>query len=228
MCFEESPLENQIDRDRILADESLKREFRAWLLDPEHLAEFDRGTMLIPEKFLAADAIAPTPVGFEVSNLQPEFGLVQGEGADPRLQGSGRRGGAEEGRRERRETCKTSVRSAVSSGGSTTSPVPDATRPAASAAFIFPASTGWRQDPPIQPSCRPRRISSATRFAVAISCPHCATADSRIIPADFPAGRNCAAIRNSWANCWEPNMMTDGARIAMPRTQKAADAKTPE
>jgi hypothetical protein len=39
--------------------------------------------VLIPEKFLAIYAIAPTPVGFEVSNLQPEFGLVQGEGADP-------------------------------------------------------------------------------------------------------------------------------------------------
>ena len=81
--FRESPMENQIDRDRILADESLKREFRAWLLDPKHLAEFDRGTVLIPEKFLAAYAIAPTPVGFELSNLQPEFGLVQGEGANP-------------------------------------------------------------------------------------------------------------------------------------------------
>jgi hypothetical protein len=56
--FEEAPLENQIDRDRILADEGLKREFRAWLLDPAHLGEFDRGTVLIPEKFLATGAIA--------------------------------------------------------------------------------------------------------------------------------------------------------------------------
>ena len=37
--------------------------------------------MLIPEKFLANGAIAPTPVGFDPSDLQPEFGLVQGEGA---------------------------------------------------------------------------------------------------------------------------------------------------
>ena len=81
--FEEAPLENQIDRDRILADENLKREFKTWLLDPKHLGEFDRGTVLIPEKFLATAAIAPTPVGFAASNLQPEFGLVQGEGADP-------------------------------------------------------------------------------------------------------------------------------------------------
>ena len=79
--FAEAPMENQIDRARILADDSLKREFRAWLLDPVNLAEFDRGTVLIPEKFLANGAVAPTPVGFDPSDLQPEFGLVQGEGA---------------------------------------------------------------------------------------------------------------------------------------------------
>ena len=74
-------MENQIDRERLLADDGLKREFKAWLLDPVNLAEFDRGTVLIPEKFLANGAIAPTPVGFDPSDLQPEFGLVQGEGA---------------------------------------------------------------------------------------------------------------------------------------------------
>jgi hypothetical protein len=79
--FSESPMENQIDRARLLADDGLKREFRAWLLDPVNLAAFDRGTALIPEKFLANGAIAPTPVGFDPSDLEPEFGLVQGEGA---------------------------------------------------------------------------------------------------------------------------------------------------
>jgi hypothetical protein len=79
--FVEAPMENQIDRARILADDGLKREFRAWLLDPVNLARFDRGTVLIPEKFLASGAIAPTPAGFDPSDLQQEFGLVQGEGA---------------------------------------------------------------------------------------------------------------------------------------------------
>jgi hypothetical protein len=79
--FAEAPMENQIDRARLLADDGLKREFRAWLLDPVNLAAFDRGTALIPEKFLATGAIAPTPVGFDPSDLEPEFGLVQGEGA---------------------------------------------------------------------------------------------------------------------------------------------------
>jgi hypothetical protein len=79
--FEESPLENQIDRDRILADDNLRRDFKAWLLDPAHFAELDRGTVLIPDKFLAGGAVAPTPVGFSTSNLQPAFGLVQGDDA---------------------------------------------------------------------------------------------------------------------------------------------------
>jgi hypothetical protein len=79
--FEEAPLENQIDRERIFADEKLKQDFKAWLLDPAHFSQLDRGTILIPEKFLATGAIAPTPVGFAASNLQPAFGLVQGEHA---------------------------------------------------------------------------------------------------------------------------------------------------
>jgi hypothetical protein len=79
--FAEAPMENQIDRARLLADDGLRREFKAWLLDSINLAAFDRGTVLIPEKFLASRAIAPTPVRFDPSDLKPEFGLVQGEGA---------------------------------------------------------------------------------------------------------------------------------------------------
>ncbi len=54
--FAEAPMENQVDRARLLADDGLKREFRAWLLDPANLVAFDRGTAL-------------------------EFGLLQREGA---------------------------------------------------------------------------------------------------------------------------------------------------
>jgi hypothetical protein len=81
--FEEAPLENQIDRERILGDQALKRDFKAWLLDSSHFGELDRGTILIPEKFLARRAIAPTPVGFGASDLQPAFGLVEGDDATP-------------------------------------------------------------------------------------------------------------------------------------------------
>lgn len=79
-AFEEAPLENQIDRARLLADEGLRRDFKTWLLEPEHLRDFDRGTVLIPEKFLARGAIVPTPASLDPSNMQPEFGLMQGEG----------------------------------------------------------------------------------------------------------------------------------------------------
>jgi hypothetical protein len=87
--FEEAPMENQIDRDRIFADAGLKREFRAWLLDPKNLAELDRGTILIPEKFLATSAIAATPVGFAPSKLQPAFGFVQADGYGNEVFGEG-------------------------------------------------------------------------------------------------------------------------------------------
>ena len=81
--FEEATLENQIDRERLQADEKLKRDFKAWLLDLAHLAEFDRGTIVIPKVFLASRAIAPTPIGFSASPSQPAFGLVQGESENP-------------------------------------------------------------------------------------------------------------------------------------------------
>lgn len=80
--FAESPLENQIDRDRILANDALRRDFKDWLLAPDHLREFDRGTVLIPEQFLARAAVVPTPAGLDASALQPEFGMIQGEAKD--------------------------------------------------------------------------------------------------------------------------------------------------
>jgi hypothetical protein len=87
--FEEAPMENQIDRERIFADAGLKREFRTWLLDPKNLAELDRGTILVPEKFLATGAIAATPVGFAPSKLQPAFGFVQADGYGNEVFGEG-------------------------------------------------------------------------------------------------------------------------------------------
>ncbi len=82
-AFEEATLEDQIDRERLLADEKLGRDFKSWLLDPAHFAEFDRGTVLIPKEFLARRAIAPTPIGFSSSASQPAYGLLQGESDHP-------------------------------------------------------------------------------------------------------------------------------------------------
>lgn len=80
--FDEAPLENQIDRDRLVADAHLKAELAEWLLQPEHLRAFDRGTLLVPEKFLARSVITSTPAGFTKSNMQPEFGLVRSSEGD--------------------------------------------------------------------------------------------------------------------------------------------------
>ena len=213
--FEEAPLENQIDRDRIFADAGLKREFRAWLLDPKHLAELDRGTILVPEKFLATGAIAATPVGFAPSNLQPAFGFVQADGYGNEVFGEGEvvaalkkaaaRGVAFENIRsvagfERR------LNDMTCSGCHQTRGI---------GGFHFPGVDWMAEKPSNSTWCRRRRISSATRFAAAISSPRCATARRRIIPADFPAARNCAAARNSPA----PNMTTAGARIAISNAQ---------
>jgi hypothetical protein len=77
--FIESALENQVDRDRLLADANLARDFKAFLLDPVHFAELDRGTIVVPDRFLTRSVIAPTPAGFAPSTLQPAFGLVAGE-----------------------------------------------------------------------------------------------------------------------------------------------------
>ncbi|WP_414643224.1 hypothetical protein [Bradyrhizobium sp.] len=81
--FEEATLEDQIDRERLASDETLRRDFKAWLLEPSHLSEFDRGTVLFPKEFLATRAIAPTPIGFSSSPSQPAYGMVEGEGDNP-------------------------------------------------------------------------------------------------------------------------------------------------
>ena len=196
--------------------QSLRREFKAWLLDPAHFGELDRGTVLIPEKFLATGAIAPTPVGFAPSNLQPAFGLVQGDDAArrSRIQRKRRRRGPEEGGGARRRAAKHPLGRGLRAPaqrhdlrGLPSNPrhrrlsfprrrldggqARQFNRGAGLAAFLR------RPDPP------PR-----------YSRPRCATANARTTRAAFPAGRNCAAAPNSPA----PNMKTAGARIAMSST----------
>jgi hypothetical protein len=74
--FVAAPLENQVDRARLLGDSRLAAEFRDWLLQPQHLEKLDRGTIVVPRKFLAMAALDRTPVGFVRSDRQPMFGLV--------------------------------------------------------------------------------------------------------------------------------------------------------
>lgn len=72
--FDEAPLENQIDRARMAADASLAADFKQWLLQPEHIAEFDRGTIVLPDRFLAMSAVNETPTHPDVeSNARDLF-----------------------------------------------------------------------------------------------------------------------------------------------------------
>lgn len=76
--FIEGPMENQIDRERILADASLASEFRQWLLMPENFAALDKGTVLIPDKFLAKRAVVVTPAtGSNTDGLFAEIEIVE-------------------------------------------------------------------------------------------------------------------------------------------------------
>jgi hypothetical protein len=59
--FEESPLENQIDIERLRTDAKLAADFKQWLLEPSHVADLDRGTIVLPDRFLATHAINETP-----------------------------------------------------------------------------------------------------------------------------------------------------------------------
>lgn len=88
----EDYLENQIDRDRILADEALKARLKAFLLEPHTIRKLDAGTSLIPDEFLAKRAISVTPGNFARSANRPFEGvLTDGEidGALRRLAGEG-------------------------------------------------------------------------------------------------------------------------------------------
>jgi len=74
--YQAAPMENQIDRDRLLVDRDLGAQFKRWLLQPETVAAFDRGTLIVPEAYLARRAIAATPTAFAHSELRPASGLA--------------------------------------------------------------------------------------------------------------------------------------------------------
>ena len=74
-AFVESPMENQIDRDKILADPALANELRQWLLAPGNFTALDRGVILIPDKFLAKRAVVTTPA--VASNTQGIFADIE-------------------------------------------------------------------------------------------------------------------------------------------------------
>ena len=64
-AFVETPLENQIDRTRLLANPSLLAEMKAWIV--KNIVQVDAGTALLPDKFLATTALSTSPGGIERS-----------------------------------------------------------------------------------------------------------------------------------------------------------------
>lgn len=71
--FAESPLENQIDAARIRADAKLLADLKRWLLDPARIADLDRGTIVVPDRFLASSAINVTPAHDDLNNKAREL-----------------------------------------------------------------------------------------------------------------------------------------------------------
>ena len=173
---------------------------------------------LIPKKFLATGAIAPTPVGFSAS--RPAAGVRPGAG----------RGGDRRARCSRATMSSAALKQAAERGidlqnirsvagferrlNDITCAGCHQTR--GIGGFHFPG-VDWMAAKPVQfdggaglaaflrrPGPPPRYPDRAARRQAA-----------RTFPAAFPTGRNCAAARNSPA----PNMRTAGARIVMPARQ---------
>jgi len=71
--FEESPLENQINVEGIRSDAVLAADFKQWLLDPARIADLDRGTIVLPDRFLASSAINVTPARDNVDDTAREL-----------------------------------------------------------------------------------------------------------------------------------------------------------
>jgi len=173
------------------------------LLDPKNFGALDRGTILIPDEFLAKSVIAPTPVGFVSWDLQPAFGLGAGRGDHPCSRSRMSSVRSKKARPRYRTSVGRGLRAQVNDVG-----CGGCIRPAASAVFIS-WRVGWRRSRRIRPSSRPRRHSSETRCGVATSSPHSVTAAADF-SRGFPAVRSRAARRN-WPG---PNMRMAGARIA--------------
>ncbi len=68
-------LENEVDRDKLLADPALLSELKTWVRG--NLRAIDKGTFLIPEKFLAKKAISISPGGIGRSANRLFFGMFK-------------------------------------------------------------------------------------------------------------------------------------------------------
>jgi len=73
--FNETALENMIDRKKLLASPGLLARFKSWLLDPNTVRALDSGTILIPRDYLALGGVSIAPGGQARSANRPFYGL---------------------------------------------------------------------------------------------------------------------------------------------------------
>lgn len=78
-AFEETALENQIDRARLEKDPALLAELTKWLIEPQNVKAIDAGTVLIPKKFLAKRAISIAPGGINRSGNRLFYALLRSQ-----------------------------------------------------------------------------------------------------------------------------------------------------
>ncbi len=62
--FEPGTLENTPDVPRLQRDAALRGELQRWLREPPQLRALDEGTLKIPDRYLATEAVSVTPRGF--------------------------------------------------------------------------------------------------------------------------------------------------------------------
>jgi hypothetical protein len=73
--FNETALENMIDRKKLLANPPLLARLKSWLLEPNTVRALDAGTILIPRDYLALGGVSVAPGGQSRSANRPFFGL---------------------------------------------------------------------------------------------------------------------------------------------------------
>jgi hypothetical protein len=83
--FDPQVMENQIDRERLLADPALLAALKAWLFEPQQMKALDHGIVDIPKAYLATTAISVAPGGVSRSRNRPFDGLVSDEEAQDAL-----------------------------------------------------------------------------------------------------------------------------------------------
>ncbi|RVD22199.1 hypothetical protein EN738_18160, partial [Mesorhizobium sp. M4B.F.Ca.ET.017.02.2.1] len=89
--FQESRMENQIERKTVLAD---RRAFAKWLLTDRNIYDLDRGRLIVDEKFLATSAVSVAPGGMARSQNNIAYGLLDDAAVDKALKDYVARGNA--------------------------------------------------------------------------------------------------------------------------------------